>query len=162
MIKTAMAYTKQNGYRPPLAIFPLAAKNKVPAISKEKGGHGCLDATTDEKQIMQWWKQYPNANIGIATGEINGIVVIDCDNHPEQGKYGDEDLAELETKYGKLPPSWEVLTGSGGRHLFFKIPNDCVIPCSEGDIANGTAYAVIGYGYISRWHTDRCGGSESL
>lgn len=147
MIKTAMAYTKQNGYRPPLAIFPLAAKNKVPAISKEKGGHGCLDATTDEKQIMQWWKQYPNANIGIATGGINGIVVIDCDNHPEQGKYGDEDLAELETKYGKLPPSWEVLTGSGGRHLFFKIPNDCVIPCSEGDIAN--AVDVRGHhGYV--------------
>ena len=93
MIKAALAYTKTNGNRPPLAIFPLAARTKVPAISKEKGGNGCKDATTDSKQIMEWWTKYPHANIGLATGEANGLIVIDVDIKHHEGKYGDESLA---------------------------------------------------------------------
>ena len=32
-----------------------------------------------EEEIYRWWQQYPNANIGIVTGEVSGIVVIDLD-----------------------------------------------------------------------------------
>jgi hypothetical protein len=47
-------------------VFPLAARSKVPLIPKDKGGNGFHDATTDEAQIVAWWSQYPEANIGIA------------------------------------------------------------------------------------------------
>jgi len=32
------------------------------------------------EEIRQWWKQWPNAMIGIITGAISGIFVIDCDS----------------------------------------------------------------------------------
>lgn len=39
--------------------------------------HGLADATTDLEQIRKWWTQWPNANIGLRTGD--GIGVVDLD-----------------------------------------------------------------------------------
>jgi putative DNA primase/helicase len=36
-------------------------------------------ATTDAAQIEAWWRKWPDANIGIATGAISGVVVVDVD-----------------------------------------------------------------------------------
>ncbi len=44
-----------------LRIFPVAERGKLPAIA---GGHGHLDATTDETIVGKWWTEYPRANIG--------------------------------------------------------------------------------------------------
>src|SRR5580658_160964 len=41
--------------------------------------HGLNDASKDEKQVSQWWQETPDANIGIRTGEISGISVLDID-----------------------------------------------------------------------------------
>ena len=54
--------------------------------------NGYYDATTDEATISAWWERWPNANIGIATGMISGLVVLDVD--PKNG--GDANLEELE------------------------------------------------------------------
>ena len=32
------------------------------------------------EQIKEWWKQYPEANVGIVTGKEFGIVVVDVEN----------------------------------------------------------------------------------
>lgn len=79
---------------------------------------GVKDATSDIAQIQNWWRRFPLANIGVATGATSGIVVIDVD--PRNG--GTESLAALEREFGSLPPTVESLTGGGGRHLFFKHP----------------------------------------
>ena len=42
------------------------------------GGKGLKDATTDETRILAWWRQHPEALIGLPTG-VNGCVVIDFD-----------------------------------------------------------------------------------
>lgn len=97
------------------AIFPL--RGKVPAISKAKGGSGFLDATTNESQIRAWWSEHPNADIGIAT-QASGLLVLDVDER----NGGDVSLAALETKYGALSQTPECITGSGGRHIYFKAP----------------------------------------
>src|SRR5262249_36554266 len=34
--------------------------------------------TSDE--IHAWWQQWSDANIGMATGQLSGLVVIDCDS----------------------------------------------------------------------------------
>ncbi len=36
-------------------------------------------ATTDSNQIRHWWSKWPSANIGIATGEESGLLVLDID-----------------------------------------------------------------------------------
>lgn len=69
---------------------------------------GVKDATKDRKVIKQWWAESPDANIGIATGQISNLVVVDVD-----GKEGEGSLARLFKKYGKLPRTPKVRTGKG-------------------------------------------------
>ena len=33
----------------------------------------------DENQIWQWWKQFPDANVGVLTGSVSGIDSVDLD-----------------------------------------------------------------------------------
>lgn len=80
--------------------------------------NGLKDATTDANTIDRWWRRWPDANVGVCTGGASGIVVIDID--PRHG--GDDSLAELERANSTLPTTAEVMTGGGGRHLFFKHP----------------------------------------
>jgi hypothetical protein len=93
--------------------------------------HGCRDATTDQRQITQWWRRNPRFNIGIATGSV---IVLDVD--PRHG--GFESLAALETKHDVLPHTWTVRIGSDGRHLYFAAPpNNVTIRNSAGKLAAG-------------------------
>jgi putative DNA primase/helicase len=78
-------------------------------------------ATTDPDVIERWFKQCPYLNYGVATGiEINGsgkmLVVVDVDSYKDGA---DDSLSLLENVHGKLPDTAEVLTGGGGRHLYF-------------------------------------------
>jgi hypothetical protein len=66
-------------------------------------------ATTE--QIKAWWKQYPEANVGIVTGKEFGIVVVDVENG---GRIDD------------LPPTVKSKTGGGGFHYYYKHPGDIV------------------------------------
>src|SRR5262249_33489835 len=62
-----------------------------------------------------WQARYPNANIGTPS---SWCVVLDVDR-----RHGGEDtLAELERQYGALPDPAQVLTGGGGRHIYFARP----------------------------------------
>jgi hypothetical protein len=79
--------------------------------------HGLYEATTDEKTIRGWWRQWRGANVGIATGSPSGIVVVDVDV-PE----GMESLGLLEREGKGLPDTLSARTGSGGRHLVFELP----------------------------------------
>lgn len=78
--------------------------------------HGVHDATRDEKRVAEWFGRVPGANVGIATGEPSGVVALDVD--PRNG--GDDLLADLERKHGKLPETALQLTGGGGYHYLFQ------------------------------------------
>lgn len=80
--------------------------------------HGFRDATTDSAVIRGWWTRWPNANVGVATGAVSGLVVLDVD--PRHG--GDVTLGELEARHGRLPETVVALTGGGGRHYLFAHP----------------------------------------
>jgi len=64
-----------------------------------------------------WWTAYPGANIGIVTGRISGILVIDCDT-PE----GYEAIKKLIPEATILPIA---RTPRGGWHLYLIFPDDC-------------------------------------
>lgn len=98
-------------------IFPLAPNSKVPAIPRERGGRGCLDATLDLAQIEGWWREYPDANIGVATGRRSGLLVVDVD--PRKTTAWLDSLHSLE-----LPATFTVKTCSGGWHLYFRFSGD--------------------------------------
>jgi hypothetical protein len=73
--------------------------------------------------VEDWWRQWPAANIGVVTGGVSGVVVLDVD--PRNG--GDASLAEMERRFGALAPTPEVRTGGGGRHLWFRAPEPAVL-----------------------------------
>ena len=86
--------------------------------------HGFKDATTDVRQIRQWWHKWPRAMIGMPTGPASGIDVLDIDVKPEEGIVGHEYVPH----WAKLSP-FMVATPSGGMHLYFR---------SEGKLWNST------------------------
>ena len=82
-----------------------------------KTANGVKDATTDLAVIQKWWSEYPQANIGIATGAKSGIIVIDID--PRHS--GNESFERLQKEFGKLPEP-QVTTGGNGYHLYYRCP----------------------------------------
>lgn len=107
-----------------LRVFPVKCRGKAPLTQ-----HGCRDATTDTRQITEWWSRWPDANIGIAAGAP--LVVLDVDIDHDAGKYGDETLEGLVQQYGPLPETWLCLTGGGGLHYYFRC-NDPNITVGAG------------------------------
>lgn len=72
----------------------------------------------DEMQISRWWKKWPDANIGIVTGQVSRIIVLDVDV-PK----GEETIRERKLHLPATPTS---RTGSGGWHYVYKHPGgDC-------------------------------------
>lgn len=83
-----------------ISVIPVG-KNKIPLISWKK--YQTERAT--EKDIEEWWAKWPDANLGVITGKISGITVIDV----EAG--GD---------ISKFPSTSIIRTGGGGYHLYYQ------------------------------------------
>jgi hypothetical protein len=118
---------------------------------------GFKAATTNASQIEAWWRKWPDANIGIATGSTSGIVVIDID-----GAGGLAALQSLVAQFGTLPRTLIVKT-SRGWHLYFRAPASGIpIPCSADgglDVRGDGGYAVAPpsvhvSGHVYEWRTD--------
>ncbi|MFC1886058.1 bifunctional DNA primase/polymerase [Thermodesulfobacteriota bacterium] len=102
------------------------SKNLKAAKWHAKKGFSVIPVRTDKKpyikweqyqtekagpdQIQEWWKKWPSANVGIVTGAISGIDVIDVDSQ-----------AGLETLKKHLPDNLVapiVETPGGGWHYY--------------------------------------------
>ena len=103
--------------------------------------NGLRDATTNSEQIREWWQRWPDANIGIVTGQASGIVVVDVD----AGKGGLQSWAELQDIHGRID-TLTSLTGGGGMHLWFQAPAD-ELKSTAGTIAPGIDTRAEG-GYV--------------
>jgi len=71
----------------------------------------------NKTQINNWWKKWPEANIGIVTGKISGLVVIDMDSAAGQ--------VALDAALGEIPATISQKTGKpNAAHLFFSHPGN--------------------------------------
>lgn len=93
------------------AVIPLG-KNKKPLLGAWKQYETKMPT---EREIEYWWTKWPSANIGIVTGKISGITVIDLDTDKETGV--------LYTTPDKFPKTFTVRTPSGGYHLYYEYSN---------------------------------------
>lgn len=123
MFRAALKYAEELGF----ASFPCKPRGKTPLTK-----HGCKDAICDPVQIKESWERWPDANLGIATGAVSGIVVLDVD--PRHG--GDDTLETLQIEHGKLPDTPTVLTGGGGFHFYFRHPGG-VVSNSASQVGQG-------------------------
>lgn len=98
----ALAYKKKFGWN----VFPVG-KDKKPLFSWKH----LQNEKVTEDMIDEWWKKYPDANIGCVTGIISNLAVIDIDT--EEGK---KEIQQYLPSEAKFPISQ---TPKGGNHLFF-------------------------------------------
>ena len=122
LLDAALAYAEL-GYR----VFPCWLETKSP-----KTTNGFYDASDDPKLIKSWWSEWPEAPIGLRTGMPGGIFVVDID----PGAGGDDTLADLFKSYGEFPETPQVLTGGGGVHYWFRMP-DVDLTVSGGALGPG-------------------------
>ena len=107
--------------------------------------HGFRDASTDSAIIAVWWKRFPWANIAITTGDISGrLMVIDIDCKPDKGISGEETWMQVAED---VPPTVEVLTGGGGRHLYFTYPEEVILKSGTNVLGPGVDLRADG-GYV--------------
>tara|TARA_R110000824_G_scaffold44304_3_gene128948 strand:+ start:3102 stop:4808 length:1707 start_codon:yes stop_codon:yes gene_type:complete len=89
-------------------VFPVKPFNKEPIYSG-----GFHTATREVEQIQEWAARHPEANVGVPTGEISGISVIDID--------GENGIASMKSNFnGSLPPTRTHKTPRGGYHLLYE------------------------------------------
>ena len=94
------------------SVIPLSSTQKNPLVKWKK--YQTEHAT--DTQIVDWFEKWPDADVGIVTGAISGLCVVDADNETSRLRAiaeGYESPIKVQTKRG-----W---------HYYFKHPMDGVI-----------------------------------
>lgn len=129
MLDSALYYAEEMGW----SVIPIIPGQKRPMVKWEP----YQKQKASREQIIQWWKNEPRANIGIVTGEISGIFVVDIDSEE-----GQQNIDEL------IPDSIIVPTATtprGGKHLYFKYPQGSNITIGAGKIPGSDFRGEGGY-----------------
>jgi hypothetical protein len=81
--------------------------------------HGLKDATSDSVQLAQWWRRWPQANIGLVTGELADVLDIDGPaGRAALRRYAADNDLRLEGPLARTGSGWHLYlapTGSGNR-----------------------------------------------
>lgn len=94
-------------YKNDLGLSVIPQKNKqalIPWVDYQKR------LPTDD-EIIQWWKDKPDAGIAAVVGSVSGVIVIDCDSK--------EAIEEMEKEFPDSVNIPCVETPRGGRHYYF-------------------------------------------
>jgi hypothetical protein len=121
-------------------VFPCNAKERRPYTS-----HGFKDATTNAAQVAAWWAEWPDALVGMPTGAVSGVYVLDID--VKNGKNGFDTLKRLGYE---LPDTRTHWTRSGGCHLLFTAPQGMRMKTDAGVLGEGLDRRGDG-GFIFWW-----------
>lgn len=127
VLNAAIGYVRRG-----LSVIPISG-NKTPLIRWEEFQR----RKASEEEIKEWWKQWPSAMIGLVTGKVSGLFVVDIDS--EEGE-------QAVSSY--LPENCETPTARtprGGKHLYFQ-HNDS-LPSSRAGLFPGVDIRGNG-GYI--------------
>lgn len=110
-IKADMKSTYEHAimyYKLGFSIIPIQYRSKVPALRNWKQ----YQTRRAERELIERWFQVEAINIGIVTGKISGIVVVDVDR--------DDVLNEL---IARMPVTWICKT-SRGYHFYFSVDTE--------------------------------------
>ena len=103
MLRAALSYAKIGYF-----VLPLAPGQKRP--HSELVPRGLKQATQDPRQVAEWWRQAPDAGVGLLPPE--GVLVLDIDA-PEQ-------VAPLLERFG-LWGAPRQRTPRNGAHVFLRL-----------------------------------------
>ena len=132
-LQAAIKYATQYGW----AVFPIDTQTKKPLTP-----HGCKDAKKGVGPITAWWKKWPNAGIGVATGSASNIIVID------------EDVSYVEAVLGLYGLEEGIVVNTySDVHKGFDTPLDSVSAILQTQSLGDSIEVILKYGD----HILRCG-----
>jgi len=88
-------------------VIPLQPRDKKPLLPSWREWQ---TKKVTEDMVKTWWQKHSDANVGILTGAISGIVVLDVD-----GEAGRQSLAQIAKG---LPPTPISNTGKGSHYIY--------------------------------------------
>ena len=117
-----------------LSVIPLKPNEKLPLVQWQE--YTKRHPTVEE--VTKWWTDTPNANIGVVTGRVSNLTVVDFDKKDGM----------LPFEYKAFPKTKAVLTTSKGYHFYYRY-SDKVHTCTDVfqnkggvDIRNDGGYVV--------------------
>ena len=134
-------------------VFPLIPGTKKPACPGHpaarcdrsdpwcrRGHKGWEDrATTSDARILRAWSSRPYG-IGLACGP-SSLLVVDSDQPKPDGQdgagastSGEDTLAELQRRHGRLSATYTVATPSGGLHRYYVRPDGLQLGNTAGQL----------------------------
>lgn len=137
------------------SVIPI--KGKLPLVAWQE----FQARRAEPEEIRQWFTQWPDAGVGVVTGAISNLVVLDID---VKGT-GEMITDPVSFVYGHgLTPTATVVTASGGLHLYYthpgvRVPN--AARCAEVgglpvDVRGDGGFVVAppspGYRALPHWH----------
>jgi putative DNA primase/helicase len=154
-LEAALAYSRRGW-----PIFP--CRERQPGRKRPYTLHGFHDASRDPDTVTKWWGDcWPEALIGLPTGQVSGVVVLDVDTKNDAANGFDtlEDLGR-----STLPETPMAHTPSGGEHVYYEA-GDRELKNSAGLIGPGLdvratgGYVIIpspgsGYMWDPQWNFD--------
>lgn len=126
-VDQALYYQKQG-----LSVIPVRP-NKRPFIKWER----YQTEKADQDQIHEWWGKWPNANIGLVTGPISGVMVVDVDSPAGHDALNEFLPDNLQTPVARTP--------AGGWHYYFQYKKGLVNRArviSDCDVRTDGGYVV--------------------
>jgi hypothetical protein len=103
ILDVALAYLRRDW-----SVIPIDANSKRPLVAWSR--YQTKRATTLE--VRQWWADHPTAGVGIVTGRISQLVVVDFDG------------PAATTELGNWPETYEVQTPNGVHRYYLLGPED--------------------------------------
>jgi hypothetical protein len=114
MLDAAIHYALE-GY----SVFPCAQKKPL------TGEGGYKNATCDAATILKWWTKWPDAQVGLPTGAVNDVFVVDLD-----GPRGCAAVEEM-----GLPETLTIETRPGRFQLWFRQAEGIKTKCTASALA---------------------------
>ena len=134
ILTAALEYAERSGWE----IFPAPPGEKKSHKSAEHSNGKKWGMTKDPDEIRRDWSRWSSANVGIPTGKVNGIFVLEADTQKGHGVDGIAGLRQLEERHGKLPQTRMAVSPSGSLHYYFNHPGgDIKIKNSSSELALG-------------------------
>lgn len=106
MLEWALKYAK-NGW----SILPTKPRAKAPIMSTWKQYE---KQRADNEMLKTWFMQLQNVGIGLVTGKISNVIVLDVESWCP---------TPIETILEQYPTGLVSKSGRGGHHLYYQYPN---------------------------------------
>lgn len=118
--RLTVEWTKHLWDKHQISVLPIRPDSKAPLVSINK-----FPDHLDPDKI----RSFGTRNIAIRCGHINRLLVLDVDNPKAASVW-----------FGSrrpLPNTWMTMTGSGGRHLYYRVPETWNTPIYNVDLWKG-------------------------